>query len=224
MDLQPALVALPRSEALQLARRAAGARSIEWPADPGAISGVGGFRADITGQRGQERVAWATVDHNTGVLGLFADGRLLASADRNLGRVVRVQVISLPGLPHLALMVDDLVDQMVGAYLREERRRIYVWDGRGLREVFQGQLSSEQFEHAQWRNRRAPALWRLHRTLGDTALRDGNLTYTARHQELEAAGLPQAGIPAPGAFRLLSERREERRYRWNPRLRRFDQV
>lgn len=151
--MQEILTVLPDTEAQRLARRLAGARGIPWPTGPvsgsvsgpvpgpAAVSGVGGFTAHLTHLPGRDAVAWATVGKTHGLLGLFSDGRLLAAADRSLAPVLRVQAVPLPGLPHLALMVDDLADETPG--VSGERRRIYVWDGRGLRQLFLGALQAD---------------------------------------------------------------------------------
>lgn len=219
----PPLIALSGAQAEQLARRAAGARGLQWPSDPRDVRGVGAFSAELTNLPGRETVAWATLGKNDGVLGLFSEaGKLLASANDSLAEVLRVQVASLPGLPHGALIVDDRYDELVGAFLREERQRIYVWDGRGLREVFRGPLSGEQYTHAQWENPRAPQVWQLLRTAADIHLRDGVLTHVIREHKLQAPGSARSPIPPASSFRLVSEKVEERRYIWNSRLRRFE--
>ncbi|HEY3367907.1 MAG TPA: hypothetical protein VGK74_22845 [Symbiobacteriaceae bacterium] len=217
-----AVTALPEEEALRLARRAAGRRGLTWPDVASAGHGVGGFTLDMTHHPGPETVVWATLGKQDGVLALFAGPKLLATADSSLGEVLRVQPVDLPGLPHSALMVDDRVDQMAGAFYREERRRIYVWDGHGLRQVFTAPLLREQVRHARWENPRARAAWLLDRTVGDVALTDGFLTETLRQERLEAPGTQRDPVPPPGAFRRLEQQTEVKRYRWNNRLRRFD--
>lgn len=214
--------ALPPEETAPLARRVAGARGLVWQQTPGLLERLGGFRGKFAGKAGRQSVVWATLHKNDGLLGLFADSHLMAAADKSLGQVLRVQPLALPGLHYLGLMVDDRYNALLEAFLLEERRRIYVWDGHSLREVFRGYLLLEQFEHARWQNPKAPAVWRLRRILGDVTLRDGSLVYTRREQRLEAPGSPQEPLPPIGAFQLRDERHEELRYRWNPRLLRFD--
>jgi hypothetical protein len=124
------LTVLPHAEALRLVQRLAGARGIAWPADPGAVTGVGGFQAPLTHRPGPDAVVWATVHQHNGLLGLFSDRKLVAPL--SLPQVTRVQALPLPGLPHLALMVDD----------RDGRRRLYVWDGHGLRQIFRGEADA----------------------------------------------------------------------------------
>ncbi|MGE5676325.1 MAG: hypothetical protein ACM3XM_20980 [Mycobacterium leprae] len=217
-------VALPESEALQLVRRAAAARALPWPAEPGQVHGVGGFCLQVTEHRRRECVAWATLGKNDGVLGLFSDGRLLATADGSLAEVRAVQPVPLPGLPHFALIVDDRNDQRIGAFTLEERRRIYVWDGHGLRQVFIAPLLVEQLVHRQWVEPAAPNVWRLNRTQGNVELVDGNLTVSRRQEVLEAPGRPTQPAPPASNFRLRTSASTTARYRWNSRLRRFDPI
>lgn len=212
----PVSLLLP-AEAEALLRRAATARGWRW----GDVRGTGGFLLEVTGGGSPERLVWATFGKQAGLLALFSGEKMLATLEKGLGEILRVQPLALPGLPQFALMVDDRYDEMVGAFLREARRRIYVWDGRGLREIYQGMLESEQFVHAQWENPRGPNAWRLRRTLSDVALQDGLLTESQRLQELEAPGAAGSPLPAAKAFRLLKERRQEKRLTWNARLRRF---
>jgi len=219
-----AAAVLPEGEAARLARRAAGARGLFWPADERAVRGVGGLTADLAGTPGPERLAWATLNGRDGVIGLFSGDRLLDSPNRSLGEILRVQPIRLPGLPHRALMVDDRVDQRTGAYLVEERRRIYVWDGRHMRQVYLGILRREQLVHAQWTNPRAPAVWRRLRQEGEIRLKGLILSERSRIVETEAVGSPQEPVPPESRFRLRREEVQERQLRWDPRLRRFESV
>jgi hypothetical protein len=207
---------LPVAEVDRLVRRALANRSVS------EVRQEGGFALRLTTQAGAQQVVWATLGKQDGLLAVFSGEKLLATADKSLAEITKVQPVVLPGLPHFALMVDDRYDEMVGAYLRERRRRIYVWDGRGLREVYKGLLESEQYSHARWENPRGPAAWRLRRVRGDIALRDGVLTERTTTERLEAPGLPTAPIPAASAFRLLGQETAERTLRWNERLRRFD--
>lgn len=216
------LEALPPQQAEQLARRAAAARGITWPENGGRKPVVAGFAADLTGHPGLEQVVWANLG-NQGLLAVFAGGKLVGT-DTELGQILRVQPVTLPGLPHLALMVDDRYDAMVGAFLVEERRRIEVWDGRGLRTVYRGVLSAEQYHHAQWDNPRGPAVWRLARSSGEINLRGIMLTEQVRREQLEAPGSPQAPIPKAEAFRRVSEESTQRRLQWDARLRRFEPL
>lgn len=213
---------LPEAEAAQLVRRSAGARGLDWPQGTGGVQGIGGLQADLAGDRGDERLVWGTLNNRDGVIGLFRGDRLLDSPNRGLGQVQRVQLVRLPGLPYYALMVDDLVDQRTGAYLTEQRRRIYVWDGRRLRQVFLGTLKREELFHAQWENPRAPVAWRRRQEEGEIRLQGPMLTEQVRRTEWEAVGSPQEPIPGDDRFRLRSEETEERRLQWNPRLRRFE--
>lgn len=217
--LPRAVRVLSEGEAAGLLRRAAVARGVGAASAPRE---VGGFGLEMTGAGGAEQLAWGTYSKDDGLLALFRGGRLLAVADSGLGEIRRVQPLALPGLPHFAIMVDDLVDEMVGAFLKEERRRIYVWDGRTLRQVYKGTLEAVEYSHARWENPRGHNVWRLQRTLGEVTLQDGTLTEVTRVQQLEAAGSPDAPLPPDRAFRLIREQRNEHRLVWNPRLRRFD--
>ena len=218
----PPVRQVPAQEALPLLRRAAGARGLAWPAGGRGVTGVGGFTGNFTQLPGDERVVWATLPGQDGLLALFQGDRLLATADKSLAAITAVQPLSLPLLPHLALMVDDRYDNMVGAYEIESHRRIYVWDGRNLRQVYEGVLASEQYRHAKWTNPRAADLWRLNRVTATIAPRGMSLVESRREEVLEAPGSPQAQVPPPSAFRVVDERTEERRFRWDPRLRRYD--
>jgi len=209
---------LPAAEVERLLRRAAAGRG----ARRGDLHEAAGFALEMTGGGGRDRLVWGTLGKQDGLLALFSGDRLLA-AEKDLGEILRVQPVALPGLPQFAAMVDDLYDEMVGAFLREERRRIYVWDGRGLREVYKGTLESEQYRHARWDNPRGPNAWRLRRILGEVKVQGGNLTEVERTQELEASGAPDAPLPPAKVFRLLRERRQERHLVWNARLRRFEE-
>lgn len=220
----PLAVVLPDAEVIRLLRRVAGARGLPWPSQRADLHGVGGFQMDLTNRPGRERVVWGTLRKDEGLLGLFVGERLVATADRGLGEVTGVQPLSLPGLPHLALLVDDRVSNLVGAFTRAERRRIYVWDGHQLREAFVGSLLDEQLFHARWENPRAPNVWRLQRSTGDLTISDGTLIYEVKRERLESPGSPQAPVPSPAAFRLIDQREEVERYRWNPRLRRFEAL
>lgn len=213
---------LPEAEALGLVRRVAGVRGLPWPAQAGAVTGVGGMAADVAGNPGSERVAWATLNGRDGVIGLFSGDRLLDSANRSLGQVQRVQLVTLPGLPYRALMVDDLVDQRTGAHLIEEHRRLYVWDGHRMRQVYLGVLRREQLTHAQWDNPRGPAVWRRLREEGEITLRGLILTERSQTRRAEAVGSSRAPVPPDSQFRLRCETESLRRFRWDPRLRRFD--
>ena len=214
---------LPQQQAEQLARRAAAARGVIWPTDGGRNKPiVAGFAADLTGHPGFEQVVWTNLG-SEGLLAVFAGGKLVG-ADTELGQILRVQPVTLPGLPHKALMLDDRYDAMVGAFLVEERRRILVWDGRGLRKVYQGVLASEKYQHARWDSPRGPAVWRLSRTTGDIHLRGIILTEQMRHERLEAPGSPQEPIPQSAAFRTTSEETRQRRLQWDARLRRFEPL
>ncbi|HWI53030.1 MAG TPA: hypothetical protein VNT01_12900 [Symbiobacteriaceae bacterium] len=218
VQVMPApVMVLPASEAESLVKKAATARGLR----PESIRNTGGFALKMTGAGGPERLVWATLDSQDGLLALFSGDRLLAAADKELGEITKVQPLPLPGLPHFAVMVDDRYDQMVGAFAREERRRIYVWDGRGLRQVYQGLLGFEQYRHARWDNPRGPNAWRLRRVLGEVTVRGGDLTEVQRVQQLEAPGASDAPLPPAQSFRLLSEQRQERHLVWNERLRRF---
>lgn len=223
-ELQPVLTALEDAEALRLARRAAAARGLSWPDEPGAVRGAAGFAANLTHHPGRERVAWATLPGQRGVLGLFAGDKLVATADRALGQITAVQPVALPGVEHLALMVDDQYDNLTGGFLREARRRIYSWDGRGLRQLFVGILEAEQFRHARWENASAPQVWKRQRTTGEVELTGGELTYNLKEEWLEAVGRVDAPIPPPEKFRVVREKATLERLRWNPRLRRFEPV
>lgn len=216
------LEALPQAEAVALARRAAAARGLTWPMAAREAPVVAGFTADITSHPGLEQVVWATIGKQS-ILAVFAGGKLVAT-DTALGQILRVQPVTLPGLPHLALMVDDRNDQMVGAFLVEERRRIEVWDGRGLRSIYQGVLSSEQYHHARWDNPRGPAVWQLDRMRGDILLRGIILTEKLQQEHLEAPGSPQESIPPADAFKVKTEESSERRLQWDARLRRFEPL
>lgn len=213
---------LPEEEAVRLVRRAAGARGLQWPQDARSVQGVGGFHADLAGRPGEERLAWATLNGKDGVVGLFSGDKLLDAPNRGLGQVRRVQLVRLPGLPYRALMVDDLVEQQVGAFFTEERRRIYVWDGRRLRQVYQGILKRSQLIHAQWENPRGPAVWRRSLQEGEIRLNGLMLTERTRSTEWEAVGSPQGPVPPEERFRLRREAAAERQLRWNGRLRRFE--
>jgi hypothetical protein len=222
MPTRHEVTAIPRDEALRLLRRAAPARGISWPSDPRAVAGVGGLEGDFTDRPGTEKAVWGTLNGKDGLLVLFSGDRPIAWGDKQLAAITAVQPVVLPGLPTVALMVDDRNDQMVGAFLAEERRRIYVWDGRGLREAWRGLLSSEQYRHARWQNPRGPNLWRLDRITGQVTLRGTTLEEMIRTQQLEAPGSAQAPIPPSGSFRVVSEKDETRRFRWDARLRRFE--
>jgi hypothetical protein len=213
--------AIPHSEALHLLHRAALTRGVDWPADPRAVTAVGGLQGDFTSQPGPERVVWGTLNGQTSLLAVLSGERPVAWADKQLAAVTAVQPVLLPGLPHLALMVDDRNNQLVGAFFIEERRRIYVWDGRGLREVWHGTLSSEQFQHARWQNPKGPDVWRLRRITGRITLSGLMLDESLREQQLEAPGSSRAPIPPASAFHQISESEKTQRYRWEPRLRRF---
>ncbi len=221
---QGAVTPLPEEEAAALARRAAEARGIPWPATASEVEGVGGLAADVTPHPGRERVVWATLPGQSGLLAVFADDRMVASVDRSLGAIAAVQVAALPGLPHGALVVDDRYDQMLGAFQRTRRRHIYVWDGRRLREVFRGTLLEEQLIHPQWSSPRAPRAWRLERKEGEVLLREGILEHRVRQATLEAPGGPAEEVPPRPSFQLVSVEDQVTRYRWNPRLRRFDRL
>jgi hypothetical protein len=216
--------ALSPEEALPLLRRAAGARGLDWPDDPRQVSGVGGFRLKATSRPGRQTLVWATLFKNGGLLALFDEGQLLAAPNGSLARVLRVQPVALPELPYLAILVDDLYDEWTGALLREERRRLYAWDGRGLRELFRGVLASEQVVHDRWLQPKGLAVWRRAERSGQVGLEEGNLIYTLREVQSEAAGEPTAPIPAAERFRLTADRAQEQRYRFNPRLLRFEPV
>lgn len=225
MEIRPdpvrPVTALPEAEALRLARLAAGRRGLTWPTQPSAVRGLGGFSLQMTHRpEGRERVVWFTLGKEDGVLALFADSRLLAVANQSLGEILRVQPVDLDD--RTALMVDDRTDQMVGAYYREERRRIYVWDGRGLRQVFMAPLLREQFRHARWENPKGRAAWLLDRTVSDVTPEDGLLTVTRRQERLEAPGAQREPIPPIGAFKTLDQKTDVARLRWNGRLLRFD--
>lgn len=223
-ELQPDPIGtLSEADALQVVRRAAAARGVPWPQDPKAVHGVGGLTGPFTG-RGTQALAWATIGRNGGLVGLSEGGKLLASADKALGEILRVQPVTLPGLPGYALIVDDRYDDMVGAFTREERRRIYVWDGRSLREVYKGMLSGEQFTHSTWDNPRAAPLWRLDRMTGEINLSDGTLHEVTRLQKMDAPGKADEPVPPLERFRQISETKSEKRLQWNARLRRFDPV
>ncbi|HYG59436.1 MAG TPA: hypothetical protein VD902_15345 [Symbiobacteriaceae bacterium] len=219
---QAPVQALPQAEAAALARRAAAAKGMTWPAEGQPSVQSAGFTADLTSHPGTEQAVWASPGKE-GFLAIFAGGRLVG-ADKGLGEILRVQPVSLPGLPHMGLMVDDRYDALTGAFLFEERRRIYVWDGRGLRKIYQGILQAEQYRHARWDNPRGPALWRLTRTTGEIALRNALLVERTLVEELEAPGSPQEPLPRPGAFRRVRGDTRERRLMWNARLRRFDEM
>lgn len=210
---------LGQGEAEGLLRKAAAARGIGASSAPRE---VGGFALPVTGAGPPEQLVWGTFGKQDGLLALFRGGRLLTAVEKGLGEIRRVQPLALPELPQFAIMLDDRVDEMVGAFFRADRRRIYVWDGRTLRQVYEAPLEAEQYSHARWENPRGHNVWRLQRTLGDVALRDGALTEVVRVQQLEAPGAPDAPLPAASAFRLLDEQRTERRLVWNARLRRFD--
>jgi len=210
---------LGQEEAVPLLRRAATARGVGAASVPRE---VGGFGLEITGPGEVGQLVWGTFAKQDGLLALFRGGRLLAAADKALGEIRRVQPLALPGLPQFAIIVDDRVDEMVGAFAREERRRIYVWDGRTLRQVYQGILEGEEYSHARWENPRGHNVWRLQRTLGEVGIQGGALTEVTRIQQLEAPGAPDAPLPPSSAFRMISEKRAERRLVWNARLRRFD--
>jgi hypothetical protein len=210
---------LGQEEAAGLLRRAATARGIGAESAPRE---VGGFGLEITGPGEAGQLVWGTFHKQDGLLALFRGGRLLAAVDKGLGEIRRVQPLALPGLPQFAIMVDDRVDEMVGAFARQERRLIYVWDGRTLRQVYQGILEGEQYSHARWENPRGHNVWRLRRTLGEVSIQGGTLTEVTRVQQLEAPGAPDAPLPPDSAFRLVREQRAERRLVWNARLRRFD--
>lgn len=216
------LEALSRQQAEILARRAAAAKAINWPTSGGTKLEVAGFEADVTGHPGREQVVWANLGKE-GLLAVFAGGKLVGT-DTEVGQILRVQPVTLPGLPHLALMIDDQYDARVGAFLNEERRRVEVWDGRGLRKVYQGVLSSEQYHHARWDNPRGPAVWRLTRVKGDINLRGIILTEQMRTERLEAPGSPTEPVPPAEAFRLTGEESKQRRLQWDARLRRFEPL
>lgn len=214
------VLAIDEADVTPLLRRAVARAGLTWAPPQGA----GGMRANLTGGAAPQTLVWGTLPGQEGIVGLFEGERLLATLHDGLARVEAVQAISLPGLPHLALMIDDHYDALVGAFLMEQRRRILVWDGRGLRQVFTGLLLSERAEHARWRYSRAPEQWWLHRTVGTLRLHDGDLTQTERVQRLVAPGAASEPVPPAEAFTLLSETESERRYTWNPRLRRFDRA
>lgn len=218
----PPVRQVPAQEALPLLRRAAGARGLAWPAGGRGVTGVGGFTGNFTQLPGDERVVWATLPEQEGLLALFQGDRLLATADKRLAHITAVQPLSLPLLPHLALMVDDRYDNLIGAYQTASHRRIYVWDGRNLRQVYEGELASEQYRHAKWTNPRAADLWRLHRVTATIVPRGMSLVESRKEEELEAPGSAQAPIPPASAFRLIDQRTVERTFRWDPRLRRYD--
>lgn len=218
------IAVLPEAEAVRLVRRAAGARGLVWPQDARSVQGIGGLQADLAGSPGQERLAWATLNGRDGVVGLFSGDKLLDTPNRSLGQVRRVQLVRLPGLPYRALMVDDLVEQRVGAFLTEERRRIYVWDGRRMRQVYQGIPKRSQLIHAQWENPRGPAVWRRSLQEGEIRLKGLMLTERTRSTEWEAVGSPREPVPAEDRFRLRRETETERQLQWNGRLRRFEPV
>jgi hypothetical protein len=220
----PAVAPLRTAQALPLLRRAAGARGLTWPADSRQVTGVGGFTGNFTQLPGDEQVVWATLPGQNGLVALFSGDRLLAAETKSLGTVEAVQPLSLPLLPHLALMVDDRYDEMVGAYLVEQKRRIYVWDGRTLREIYRGVLSSEQYRHEKWDNPRGRDLWRLTRVTGQILPKGMSLTESTKVEEWEAPGSPREPLPRPAAFHLVSERTEEHKFRWDPRLRRYDRA
>lgn len=210
---------LGQGEAAALLRRAATARGLGAASAPAE---AGGFGLEVTGSGEADQLVWGTFDKQNGLLALFSGGRLLAVVDKGLGEIRRVQPLPLPGLPQFAIMVDDHVDEMVGAFFREDHRHIYVWDGRTLRQVYEGTLGAEQYRHARWENPRGHNVWRLRRTLGDVKIQGGTLTEETRVQQLEAPGAPDAPLPAASAFRLVGEKSAERRLVWNARLRRFD--
>ncbi|MDF2631114.1 MAG: hypothetical protein K0R39_4945 [Symbiobacteriaceae bacterium] len=207
---------LDPGEATGLLQRAVGARMASVP------RGTGGLQLALTGSGRGDQLVWGTYQKDDGVLALFSGGRLLSVIEGGLGEIRRVQPLVLPGLPHFAIAVDDRVDEMVGAYLWEEHRRIYVWDGRTLREVYLGVLAAEEYGHARWENPRGHQVWRLRRRQGEITLQEGGLTEVTREQQLEAAGRPDEPLPPSSAFRPVSETRHERRLVWNARLRRFE--
>ena len=224
-DAAPGLTeVLSERDVAKLIRRAAGARGLALEANLRSVRGMGGLALDVTTNPGREWLVWATVGEDDGLLGLFSGDRLLTTPPKELGAILRVQPVSLPGLPHRAIMVDDRYEEAVGAFLTEEHRRIYVWDGRGLREVYRGTLASEQYTHARWDNPRAPQVWRLVRSTGNVMLSGGSIVEERLDERLEAPGSAKEPIPAASRFRVTSRAELERRLRWDPRLRRFEPM
>lgn len=217
----PVMEPLDSALALRLLRRAAGARGVAWPSDP---TGVAGFRADLTGRGGRETLVWGTLGKDDGILALFDGEKLLAVANRSLGAITNVQLVRLPGLPHLAVMADDLYDEMFGAYMLEKRRRIWVWDGKGLRQAWRGNLASEQYHHVRWTNPSGPQQWQLDRTRSEVSLVGGELVQRLTEQTLWAPGRTDQPIGPLERFRVVDSKESTRRFQWNARLRRFEQA
>lgn len=95
---------------------------------------------DIHPASGKELVISVSAGKDNGLVAVFspgAKGYELIGALTDLVPVTHVGVIGLPGLDYKALVIDEYLDEMTGAFFKVKTKSVYIFKGEALEKVWE---------------------------------------------------------------------------------------
>lgn len=95
---------------------------------------------NIHSKKGKELVVTISMGKDNGLIAIFAqssNGYEMINTLTELAPIVSVDLIDLPGLAYQALVLDQYLDEMTGAFFESNTKSIYIFDNKLLTKIWE---------------------------------------------------------------------------------------
>lgn len=117
-----------------------------WSTDP-SLNCITVF-GDVYPTEGDELVVALSLGKDKGILAIYEktlSGYKLISANTNLIPITNLSLVQLKGMPYKSLVVDEFLDEMLGAFYKVKLRSIYAFKGNLLAKLWSSEIYREEY-------------------------------------------------------------------------------
>lgn len=174
--------------------------------------------ADFYSTKGEEILVAVSLPPDQGILGVVeqsSGGYMVVATIKDLVPITNIGVISLPGLGHSAVVIEEYLNEMTGAFFEMARLTIYGAVDAQIQRLWQREKYVKAYWNEQWDNQ-APR-WLQHFEQVDIRFyREGRIVGQGEKQFLVAEDNNSVSLPAPEQFKLVKTEPVHFVYRWEP--------
>lgn len=172
---------------------------------------------DIYATQGEEILVAVSLPPDQGILGVVGKstgGYIVIAVIEDLVPVTNIGIINLPGMDHPAVVIEEYLNELTGAFFEMARLTVYGAVEGQLQRLWQREKYVKAYWNEQWDNR--TPRWLQHFEQVDIRFyRDGQIMGQGEKQFL-VSEVKSAALPAPEQFKLIKTEPVQFNYRWDP--------
>jgi hypothetical protein len=174
--------------------------------------------ADFYFTEGEELLVAVSMPPDQGVIGVVGEtlrGYVVVATIKDLVPVTTIGIIDLPGLNHSALVVEEYLNEMAGAFFEMARLTIYGVVKGQIKQLWQREKYVKAYWNEAWDN--GASRWLQHfEHIKISFFRDGRIEGQGEKQSLVAEANNGFSLPVPEEFKLVNTDPVRFVYSWDP--------